>query len=253
MDLIQEQHRRLSVQLAPVGGALDHRAHLGAAGLHGAQLLEGRPRALGDDPRERRLARPGRPVEDHRVRPPLFDRRAQRRARGQQVRLPDELLQAPRARPRRQRSRLAAGPSRRRGSPRPDLARRACPRGQYRASRWRSHRPSAAGGASRRASNVYIRVRLVIEAHPLPEGRAGDERRREPSCCPREAPGSSCWTPGGDIAARSPLQLFWRRLRRDRVAMASLAFIVFLIVVAIAAPLVVSCSACPGRTSRTPT
>ncbi|HEY2216617.1 MAG TPA: ABC transporter permease [Solirubrobacteraceae bacterium] len=41
------------------------------------------------------------------------------------------------------------------------------------------------------------------------------------------------------IAARSPLQLFWRRLRRDRVAMASLAFIVFLVIVAIAAPLIV--------------
>ena len=41
------------------------------------------------------------------------------------------------------------------------------------------------------------------------------------------------------IAARSPLQLFWRRFRQDRVALASLVFIVFLIVVAIAAPLVV--------------
>ncbi|HEX3433301.1 MAG TPA: ABC transporter permease [Solirubrobacteraceae bacterium] len=43
----------------------------------------------------------------------------------------------------------------------------------------------------------------------------------------------------GAIAARSPLQLFWRRLRRDRVAMVSLAFIVFLVIVAIAAPLIV--------------
>jgi peptide/nickel transport system permease protein len=37
------------------------------------------------------------------------------------------------------------------------------------------------------------------------------------------------------IAARSPLQLFWRRLRRDRVAMAALFFILFLIVIAIVA------------------
>jgi peptide/nickel transport system permease protein len=51
---------------------------------------------------------------------------------------------------------------------------------------------------------------------------------------------------GGDVAARSPLQLFWRRLRRDRVAMVSLAFIVFLIVIAIAAPLVVSILGLPG-------
>ncbi len=40
------------------------------------------------------------------------------------------------------------------------------------------------------------------------------------------------------VAARSPLQLFWRRFRRDKVAMAALAFIVVLIVVAIlAAPI----------------
>jgi peptide/nickel transport system permease protein len=40
------------------------------------------------------------------------------------------------------------------------------------------------------------------------------------------------------VAARSPLQLFWRRFRRDRVAMTALAFIVVLIAVAIlAAPI----------------
>jgi peptide/nickel transport system permease protein len=50
----------------------------------------------------------------------------------------------------------------------------------------------------------------------------------------------------GDVVARSPLQLFWRRFRRDRVALASLAFIAFLIVVAIAAPLVVSILGLPG-------
>jgi ABC-type dipeptide/oligopeptide/nickel transport system permease subunit len=43
----------------------------------------------------------------------------------------------------------------------------------------------------------------------------------------------------GDVAARSPLQLFWRRLRADRVAMVSGVFILLLIVVALAAPLVV--------------
>ncbi|MDQ6820108.1 MAG: ABC transporter permease, partial [Actinomycetota bacterium] len=45
---------------------------------------------------------------------------------------------------------------------------------------------------------------------------------------------------GGEITARSPLQLFWRRFRGDRVAMVSAAFIILLIIVAIAAPLVVS-------------
>jgi peptide/nickel transport system permease protein len=51
---------------------------------------------------------------------------------------------------------------------------------------------------------------------------------------------------GGDVVGRSPLQLFWRRLRQDRVALASLAFIVFLIVIAVAAPLVVSVLGLPG-------
>jgi peptide/nickel transport system permease protein len=51
---------------------------------------------------------------------------------------------------------------------------------------------------------------------------------------------------GGEIAARSPLQLFWRRLRQDRVALVSLGFILFLIVIAIAAPLVVKLLGLPG-------
>jgi ABC-type dipeptide/oligopeptide/nickel transport system permease subunit len=42
-----------------------------------------------------------------------------------------------------------------------------------------------------------------------------------------------------EIAARSPLQLFWRRFRHDRVALASLGFIALIIVIAIAAPLIV--------------
>ena len=50
----------------------------------------------------------------------------------------------------------------------------------------------------------------------------------------------------GEVAARSPWQLFWRRFRQDRVALVSLAFIVFLIVIAIAAPLVVSLLGLPG-------
>jgi ABC-type dipeptide/oligopeptide/nickel transport system permease subunit len=41
------------------------------------------------------------------------------------------------------------------------------------------------------------------------------------------------------IAARSPLQLFWRRLRKDKVALVALTFIVLLIAVAILAPLIV--------------
>jgi ABC-type dipeptide/oligopeptide/nickel transport system permease subunit len=43
----------------------------------------------------------------------------------------------------------------------------------------------------------------------------------------------------GEITARSPLQLFWRRFRQDRVAIVALCFIVLLIVIALAAPLIV--------------
>jgi ABC-type dipeptide/oligopeptide/nickel transport system permease subunit len=49
-----------------------------------------------------------------------------------------------------------------------------------------------------------------------------------------------------EIAARSPLQLFWRRLRRDRVALVSLGFVVFLVIVALAAPLIVKILGLPG-------
>src|SRR5207248_7343985 len=41
------------------------------------------------------------------------------------------------------------------------------------------------------------------------------------------------------VAARSPFELFWRRFRKDRVALVGLVFIVLLLIVAIAAPLVV--------------
>ncbi len=51
---------------------------------------------------------------------------------------------------------------------------------------------------------------------------------------------------GDAIAARSPLELFWRRFRRDRLALASLVFIAFLIVIALAAPLVVRLLGLPG-------
>ena len=42
------------------------------------------------------------------------------------------------------------------------------------------------------------------------------------------------------ITARSPLQLFWRRLRKDRVALVALVVIVLLIAIAIFAPVLVS-------------
>ncbi|MEY2441748.1 MAG: peptide/nickel transport system permease protein [bacterium] len=50
----------------------------------------------------------------------------------------------------------------------------------------------------------------------------------------------------GAIAARSPLQLFWARFRRDRAALVALAVIALLVVIAIAAPLVTSLAGTPG-------
>jgi peptide/nickel transport system permease protein len=47
------------------------------------------------------------------------------------------------------------------------------------------------------------------------------------------------------ITARSPMQLFWRRLRRDKVAMTALVFIVLLIAMAIFAPLLVDIAGAP--------
>ncbi|MEK6271529.1 MAG: ABC transporter permease [Actinomycetota bacterium] len=47
------------------------------------------------------------------------------------------------------------------------------------------------------------------------------------------------------IAARSPWQLFWRRFREDRLAMASLVFLAILVLIAIFAPLVVNIIGAP--------
>jgi peptide/nickel transport system permease protein len=49
----------------------------------------------------------------------------------------------------------------------------------------------------------------------------------------------------GGIAARSPLELFWRRLRGDTVALVSLGVIIFLTLIAICAPLVVEMVGAP--------
>ncbi len=77
-----------------------------------------------------------------------------------------------------------------------------------------------------------------------------------------EAPGEASFdlVSSGEIVARSPLQLFWRRFRSDRVAMVSLVFIVFLIFVAIFAGPIVSAlgvtgpntpnNNCPGPASQ---
>jgi peptide/nickel transport system permease protein len=50
----------------------------------------------------------------------------------------------------------------------------------------------------------------------------------------------------GEIAARSPLQLFWRRFRQDRVAIAAACFIVVLVLLAVFAPLIIKLVGVPG-------
>ena len=59
-------------------------------------------------------------------------------------------------------------------------------------------------------------------------------------------------TAGGDIAARSPFQLFWRRLRSDKVAMVAAIVIVLLILVAIFAPVIVSVTGAHPPNQRNP-
>jgi peptide/nickel transport system permease protein len=56
----------------------------------------------------------------------------------------------------------------------------------------------------------------------------------------------------GEITARSPTQLFWRRFRQDRVAMVCSGFIIFLILVAIFAPLIVQILGLPSPYAQNP-
>jgi peptide/nickel transport system permease protein len=55
---------------------------------------------------------------------------------------------------------------------------------------------------------------------------------------------------GGDVAARSPWQLFWRRFKEDKVALVALGVIGLLVVIALFAPLVVKLFGAPGYDTR---
>ena len=61
------------------------------------------------------------------------------------------------------------------------------------------------------------------------------------------APAAVAWSDVAEdiVVSRSPRQLFWARLRSDRVALAALAFIVFEIIVALLAPEIVQALAHP--------
>ncbi len=67
-----------------------------------------------------------------------------------------------------------------------------------------------------------------------------------------EEAGSSVELVGPEVRARSPRQLFWRRFRSDRVAMASAGFIIALILIAIFAPLLIKLLGLPGPNVQDP-
>ena len=58
--------------------------------------------------------------------------------------------------------------------------------------------------------------------------------------------GAVASTAGGEIAARSPWELFWRRLKGDKVAMAALIVVILLILIAIFAPLITKAVGAPA-------
>jgi peptide/nickel transport system permease protein len=55
-----------------------------------------------------------------------------------------------------------------------------------------------------------------------------------------------------EIAARSAFELFWRRLRRDKVALVALGVVVFMVLVAIFAPLIVKVVGLPNPNIQNP-
>jgi peptide/nickel transport system permease protein len=57
---------------------------------------------------------------------------------------------------------------------------------------------------------------------------------------------------GKQVTARSPLQLFWRRFRRDRVAMLAGGFVVLACMIAIFAPLIVKIAGAPDPNVQNP-
>ena len=117
VDLVEEEDRALAARVEPVPCAVDHRPHLGPARVHRGGLLERRPSVHREQPGERGLARARRPVQDHRVRPALLERRPQRRPSAEQVLLADELPE--RCRPHARGERLPATSPGRAPSPRP--------------------------------------------------------------------------------------------------------------------------------------
>jgi ABC-type dipeptide/oligopeptide/nickel transport system permease subunit len=72
----------------------------------------------------------------------------------------------------------------------------------------------------------------------------------DPTRTPEEGIEGAGLAPG--ITARSPLELFWRRFRQDKVALGALGFIVFLVVCAVFAPVIVDVVGVTGPNDQNP-
>ena len=99
VNFIHEEDGALAELAAAILGGGDGGADVGHAGQHGVDGDEVRPRGVGDDARQGRLAGARRPVEDHRAELVGLDRAAQQPARPHDVLLADELVQGARAHP----------------------------------------------------------------------------------------------------------------------------------------------------------
>jgi peptide/nickel transport system permease protein len=55
-----------------------------------------------------------------------------------------------------------------------------------------------------------------------------------------------------EIAARSPLELFWRRLRRDKVALVALTIVLLMVLVGVVGPLIVKIFGLPNPNTQNP-
>ncbi len=115
VDLVEEEDRALTALAEPLAGAFDDLADVLHPRGDRRQLLARPGRRVGDRQCEGRLAGAGRPPEDRRRQPVLFDEPSQRAARADQVILADDVVD---------RARAEAGGERSR-RPQPRLRRRA--------------------------------------------------------------------------------------------------------------------------------
>ena len=176
VDLVEEEDRR-PAGLAALGRAREHLAHLGPPRVDGRELLERAVGAAGDDPRERRLAGPGRAVEDGAVGLAGLDRDAQRRAGGEQLALAGELVDGARAHPRRERRAVGGSGEPRRPSP-PVSKRLSAITDKYETLRPMEEGTAQAAPAGLEASAVELLRALIREDTVNPPGneRALQER-----------------------------------------------------------------------------